>query len=63
MKPIPLTRGFVTLVDDADYASVACHKWYALLGHLPTKTFYAARHDMSQPGKFGKVVLLHRVLL
>jgi hypothetical protein len=28
MKNIPLTQGFVALVDDADYERVSSHKWY-----------------------------------
>lgn len=30
MKTIPLTQGFVALVDDEDFARVSAHKWYAV---------------------------------
>jgi len=30
MKKIPLTKGFVALVDDEDYARVSQYKWCAL---------------------------------
>jgi hypothetical protein len=30
MKAIPLTKGYVALVDDADYARVAAFKWRAM---------------------------------
>lgn len=44
MKEIPLSRGLVALVDDADYASVmAAGPWHAYPGHL---TLYA-RHSIS----------------
>jgi hypothetical protein len=29
MKTVPLTRGYMALVDDADYESVSAHKWCA----------------------------------
>lgn len=29
MREIPLTRGYVAIVDDEDYATLARHKWYA----------------------------------
>lgn len=32
MKEIQLTRGYVAIVDDEDYDSVAAHKWWALIG-------------------------------
>jgi hypothetical protein len=42
MKKIPLTRGQVALVDDADYESLMQWKWYASLSRK-TNTYYAKR--------------------
>ena len=51
MKHIPLTQGASALVDDADYAELAQHRW-----HL-TAQGYAARIIN------GELFLMHRVLL
>lgn len=57
MKEIPLTKGHVALVDDADYAAVARHSWYA---KVKGRQVYA----MSRiGGKRGRVQSLHRFLL
>ena len=60
MKEIPLTRGYVALVDDADYELVSRFKWYA----LPTgNTVYAQRgiHRPDGPGQTRQ--LMHRLIL
>lgn len=41
MKTIPLSRGMVTIVDDADYEFVNQWKWFA---HKSRNFFYAARN-------------------
>lgn len=59
MKNLPLTKGHVALVDDADYARLSRHSWYA---HRARGCIYAARsvrtkwhghlaHDSSAPGR------------
>ena len=42
MKKIPLTKGFVALVDDEDYARVSQYKWCALTRNN-YDTVYAVR--------------------
>ena len=42
MKEVPLSKGFVALVDDADYERVMQHEWYASLESRGTK-WYAIR--------------------
>jgi hypothetical protein len=55
MKKIPLTRGYVAEVDDADYDKVmAAGPWTAL---ITPNTVYAWRH------RGGKSQLMHRFLL
>jgi hypothetical protein len=39
-RQIPLSQGFVAIVDDEDYETVAAHKWSAKAGR---RTFYAYR--------------------
>jgi hypothetical protein len=56
MKTIQLTRGLVSLVDDADYESVSNHSWYAMMPK-GARTWYAA----SRMG--GRIVMLHRFLM
>jgi hypothetical protein len=57
-KVIELTRGYVTLVDEADFKQLSYFKWYALKG---AKGIYAARRNV--PGETPKIILLHRLLL
>ena len=54
MREIPLTKGYVALVDDEDYERIACHKWCAQEGPWGTR---AVRHA-------GRVrVYMHREVL
>lgn len=53
-KTIPLTRGQVAIVDDADYGLLSRHKWHAL---KPAGTYYATRRDGTTR------VYMHRVIL
>jgi AP2 domain len=60
MKEIQLTRGYVALVDDADYARVlVAGPWYAQLG---PRTVYARRSVLKPNGDRTKQSL-HRFLL
>jgi len=57
-KQIPLTRGYVAIVDDDDFDEVSQYKWHAVTkGGFP----YAVRGVGKRPNR-GKVSL-HRVLL
>jgi hypothetical protein len=58
-KTIPLTRGFVALVDDEDYEWLNRWSWYAK-GKLPY--VYATRQQRIAPGK-QSTIRMHRVLL
>jgi AP2 domain. len=57
MKEIPLTQGFIALVDDEDYEALAIHKWYA---HIDGRMTAAARRDK---GAGRRLVLMHRVIM
>jgi hypothetical protein len=57
MKEIPLTKGFVALVDDDDYALVSGIKWYATQSYAGK--FYARGVIAGQPG----MVYMHRLIL
>jgi hypothetical protein len=56
MKSIPLTRGLVALVDDADYSWLSQDSWCAIC--TAPGRYYAAT---SGPG--GETVLMHRAIL
>ncbi len=58
MREILLTKGKVALVDDADYAELSRHKWFA---DESGRTFYALRMVRKSKGKQGKV-RMHRVI-
>ncbi len=61
MKRIPLTKGIVCLVDDADFALVSRWKWFA------DSQGYAARTEYLGGGRRNRkryrTVRMHRVLL
>lgn len=61
MKTIPLTRGLVALVDDADYEAVSQFKWYAHKGGRG-RGFYAARNIRNPDGTRG-YQFLHQFLM
>lgn len=48
MKTIELTKGFVALVDDADFERVSAFKWRA---YVDKNTVYAIRHARKPDGK------------
>lgn len=56
MIELPLTRGFVAIIDDSD-AHLAAYKWYAKTMHGIN---YAARNTT---GKHRTTILLHREVL
>lgn len=59
MKEIPLTQGFVALVDDEDFECASDNRWYACrIGH----TVYARRNARLADGT-RRVEYLHRVLV
>lgn len=47
MKEIPLTKGYVLLVDDEDYERVVALKWYA---SARKRTVYAIHDTQTAPG-------------
>lgn len=60
MIQIPLTRGAVALIDDADYTTVSQFKWSALT-HGHTGTVYAKTAVRS--GAARTTLLMHRLIL
>ncbi len=65
-RTILLTRGRVTVVDEADYEQLATHKWYYQPRHPKTpEVGYAARKLWwTENGKVKqKIVLMHREIL
>lgn len=60
MKEIPLTRGMVALVEDADYERLATHKWCA--NHYAPDHWYAVRNVKVGGGK-QRTILMHREVL
>lgn len=58
MKTIPLTKGYVALVDDTDYDLLSQWKWTASVGPY---TVYAYRK--SGPSECQQNILMHRVIL
>jgi hypothetical protein len=61
MKTIQLTKGFIALVDDADYERVSAHKWRALVDRRRGKV-YAVRKTRG-PHHSRRSVYLHREIL
>lgn len=60
MREIPLTKGHVALVDEADYERVSALRWYAMNCH--GRTLYAARGRVLRSDP-PKKVLMHRFIL
>lgn len=60
MKEIPLTKGYVALVDDDDYERVSKHKWRATWTER-SSTIYATRQ--AQAGGVRWEMKLHRFIL
>jgi len=63
MKEVPLTRGFVALVDDEDYERVAAFNWQARVVRMKTHaTVYASRIVRRGDGRRG-TVSMHNFIL
>ena len=60
MREIPLTRGYVAIVDDEDYERVARFKWQVKTETADSQTCYAQRN---QPRPRRKTEFLHRVVM
>lgn len=60
-REIPLTRGKVALVDDADYDRIAPHKWVARPSDQSAERWYAYR-SQAIPGS-PKTLYMHRSVL
>lgn len=62
MKEIPLTRGFVALVDDEDFEELARHRWCVRI--FKPQSIYAGRAITTPDGpRRQQQVLMHRVIL
>ena len=59
MKEIPLTKGYVALVDDEDFEALSAYRWHALKGRNGKK------YAISYPRRSGKTiyVYMHRLVL
>lgn len=60
MKQIPLTKGYVAVVDDEDFERVNARKWHALVGK--SRAVYAERTVRGEDGKQSHL-LMHRFIL
>lgn len=61
MKEIPLTRGYVAIVDDCDYDYLMQWKWSAAKDHWTENRFYAQSRE--KQGKQYKTIKMHRKVL
>ena len=64
MKTIPLTQGYLALVDDADYKRVSAHKWHAHVNRHAdgtVRTVYAIRTVCD--GSLRTPQMMHRFVL
>jgi hypothetical protein len=52
MKEIPLTKGYVALVDDVDYPKLSVFRWFVSICGVNT---YAARHATGDSGRFVRM--------
>lgn len=60
-REIPLSNGSVALVDADDYERLAAHKWSATVSG--GKTYAHRRRKQSESGKYGGLVVMHRIIM
>jgi hypothetical protein len=66
MREIPLTKGYVALIDEDDYERVAAFKWTALVAKRKDRTvvYGYRREGWDQPKRrWTKMVYLHRFIV
>jgi hypothetical protein len=66
VKEIPLSQGYVAIVDDEDYDMLARHKWTAMVGGKNFTRIYAYRRTVfdSRTRRYkGPTIFLHRVIM
>lgn len=59
---IPLTKGYVAIVDEIDLPKVAGWKWTALVAKRKHGTLVYAKRIQRNPDGKNRVILMHRVL-
>lgn len=57
MKEIPLTRGFVALVDDEDYVSLSAHRWYVDGVRVSRSTFPRGAYGGEVKERMGRRIM------
>lgn len=63
MKEIPLTQGYVALVDDEDFERVSAHKWRAhVISKTPNVLVYAVR-SLTRIERKRKHIYMHHFIL
>lgn len=56
---IPLTKGLVAIIDEADFPLISNFKWCAFRSSTSRENYYA----QSRSGKERRCILLHRVIM
>ena len=59
MKEIPLTQGFVTIVDDEDFEELNKYKWYV----IKSRNVYYAAHKIKKDGHWNNIQFMHQAIL
>lgn len=59
MRTIPLSKGYVALVDDEDYAELIQYEWRVMISKHLRYAVRTNKDDASQPG----TILMHRQLM
>ena len=63
MIEVPLTRGFVAVVDDADAELVAGYSWYVTISRKEPNVQRYAKAHIPGSGRRGSKVLMHRLIM